>query len=367
MEYRLIKGTFHVVGHSPDGDSIKFRANNIARWDKIQADDPDKFEEALEKENGVVQLRLQGIDALETHYAPPFYSAPKDLRDEDKKRREERPEAGNHEQPEALGQEATNEFLRYLGVNKIKWRKFGRAKWIDEAHIQQGKKEVIVEDKYQDDIPGFIIAKEAEKNGRPISWIFAGSTSERDGSIITNDELANMVEQSANYHLLRTGLVYPYFYMTLSAKTRNKLAEATQLAQLDAKELLKQYGNKLDELPQKLPNLWVYDKTCSEEGTRISNVEQVNHDSELWPYLFRKLLKQWHKNNLERYWEALRTDEAFDSRRNNRVQLKSFFDNGNPYVLIVSETEFVRLDQIVEIKGYTLKMLREPWDIVFLS
>lgn len=367
MAYRLIKGTFHVVGHSPDGDSIKFRANNMSRWDKIEADDPEKFEEALEKENGVVQLRLQGIDALETHYAPPFYSAPKDLKDEDKERREERPDPGNHEQPEELAQEATNEFLRYLGVNKIEWRKFGRAKWIDKAYIQQGKKEVVVEDKYEDNIPGFIIAKDAEKNGRPISWIFAGSTSERDGSIITNDELVDMVEQSANYHLLRTGVVYPYFYMTLPAKVRNKLAEATQLAQADAQELLKTHGDKLNELPHKLPNLWVYDKTGSEKGTRIANVNQINHDHELWPYLFRKLLKQWHKGNMERYWEALRTNSKFNASRNNRVSLKSFFDGGNPYVLIVSEIEFVKLDEIVEIKGYDMKLLKQPWDIVFLS
>lgn len=367
MAYRLIKGSFYVVGHSPDGDSIKFRANNISRWDKIEADNPDKFEEALEKENGVVQLRLQAIDALETHYAPPFLSPPKELRDEDRERREERPDPGNHEQPEALGQEATNEFLRYLGVNKIEWRKFGRSKWIDKAYIQQGKKEVVVEDKYEDNIPGFIIAKDAEKNGRPISWIFAGSTSERDGSIITNEELVDMVEESANYHLLRKGLVYPYFYMTLPAKVRNKLSKATQLAQADAKKLLKQHGDKLDELPEKLPNLWVYDKTVSEEGARISNVGQLNHDHELWPYLFRKLLKQWHKDNMQRYWEALETNSRFDSSRNSRVALKNLFNSGNPYVLIVSENEFVKLNEIIAIKGYNLKMLRQPWDIVFLS
>ena len=367
MTYRLIKGVFHVVGHSPDGDSIKFRANNAARWKQIEASDREKFDEALAKEDGVVQLRLQAIDALETHYAPPYFSAPKELKEQENARSEERPDRGNHEQPVDLGKEATHEFLRYLGVNKVEWRKFGRAKWISKAYIQRGAKEVYIEEKYQDNIPGFIVTKEAERNGRPISWIFTGRAPERDGSIITNDELADIVEQSANYHLLRTGLVYPYFYMTLPAKVRSKLTEATKLAQADAEQLLKEHAQELDKLPHKLPNLWVYDKTVSDKGVRITKVSQVNEEYELWPYLFRKLLKHWHKKNSERYWEALRNNSPYNSSKNDRVSLKGFFDGGNPYVLLVSETEFVKLDQILEIKGNTMKLTKQPWDIVFLS
>lgn len=32
MKYSLIKGDYYIVGHSPDGDSLKFKANNPARW-----------------------------------------------------------------------------------------------------------------------------------------------------------------------------------------------------------------------------------------------------------------------------------------------------------------------------------------------
>ena len=35
MSFTLIKGTFHVVGYSPDGDSIRFKADNEKQWDKV--------------------------------------------------------------------------------------------------------------------------------------------------------------------------------------------------------------------------------------------------------------------------------------------------------------------------------------------
>ena len=71
MNYTLIKGTFHVVGQSPDGDSLKFRASNPKSWDKIITENREKLLENMEENEGVVQLRLQGVDALETHYSPP--------------------------------------------------------------------------------------------------------------------------------------------------------------------------------------------------------------------------------------------------------------------------------------------------------
>jgi endonuclease YncB( thermonuclease family) len=60
----LIQGTFHVVGYSPDGDSIRFRASNFANWDLLGPG----IREINSRQH--MQLRLQGIDALETHYSP---------------------------------------------------------------------------------------------------------------------------------------------------------------------------------------------------------------------------------------------------------------------------------------------------------
>src|SRR5262245_62040454 len=59
----LIKGSFHVTGYSPDGDSIRFRANAVANWSLLG---PGTLE-TNDKQH--VQTRFQGIDALETHYS----------------------------------------------------------------------------------------------------------------------------------------------------------------------------------------------------------------------------------------------------------------------------------------------------------
>ena len=70
MKYLLIKGSLHVVGYSPDGDSMMFKAADPAMWDGLENENKEIFTEKLTKENGAVQLRLEGIDALETHFGP---------------------------------------------------------------------------------------------------------------------------------------------------------------------------------------------------------------------------------------------------------------------------------------------------------
>ena len=116
MNYTLIKGTFHIVGQSPDGDSIKFKANNSARWDEIVTEHRERLEENIAKEDGFVQLRLQGVDALETHYSPPPLSEPKDLKVKGKnKDKFEKPSKKSCEQPAELAQAATDEFANGAG------------------------------------------------------------------------------------------------------------------------------------------------------------------------------------------------------------------------------------------------------------
>ena len=75
-ETRLIKGNYSVVRQSPDADTIKFKAIDASHWNKIDTEFRDTFNENFTNENGVVPLRLQGIDALETHYSLPTISAP---------------------------------------------------------------------------------------------------------------------------------------------------------------------------------------------------------------------------------------------------------------------------------------------------
>ena len=49
------------------------------------------------------------------------------------------------------------------------------------------------------------------------------------------------------------------------------------------------------------------------------------------------------------------------------VDLNGFFAQTNPSIFVVSESDFVKLDEVVEVKQNTLRMKRPPHDIVFLS
>jgi hypothetical protein len=60
--YKVIKGTFHVKGYSPDGDSIRFVAQDQSHWDHFE------WSSQSERNKKKRQLRIEAIDALETHY-----------------------------------------------------------------------------------------------------------------------------------------------------------------------------------------------------------------------------------------------------------------------------------------------------------
>ena len=56
MDYVLIKGTFHVVGYQPDGDSIRFQANSKNMWKKLGGP-----KVKLNKTKGHAQLRIEAV------------------------------------------------------------------------------------------------------------------------------------------------------------------------------------------------------------------------------------------------------------------------------------------------------------------
>ena len=361
MKYTLIKGVFHVVGYSPDGDSIMFKANRQARWNQIVTDHREVLEEKLTQEGGALQLRLQGIDALETHYSPGRLTTPQELKHKETGELV-KPSPGDHVQPEYLAKRATEDFMGMLGVKKAEWQSWGKHTWIDKIYVEKRGREVAIEGKRRDKLPGYIVTRDVDRKGRPIAWVFAGSTRDRDGTRLTRSRLLSRLEQSANYQLLRRGLVYPYFYMTLPGKLRDKLSEAAQQAHAEA---AKQAETLQEDPSHKVANIWLYDKTV--KGAKITSLSKITDHYEIFPYLFRKVIKHWYRKNMKKYWEALRKDRAYSPRGSTRVSLTGFFETGNPYIFVISERDFVRLDELVTIKNNTLKMTRPPFDIVFLS
>jgi hypothetical protein len=351
MQYTLIKGTFHVVSQSPDADSVKFRAADNTLWAKIDTDNRAIFERNFAEESGVVTIRLEGIDALETHYSAPNPPTPDDIKLL-KNLSLPPPGALQVKQPSDMGTTSTNALLAYLGVSDAKWKTFGKSRYISEAKIQN----VLVKKKLEDRIPGYIICGDIEMNGRPVAFVFIGDTSAPDGVNVPTDQLAANLHYSANYHLLRSGMVYPLYFMSLAGKLRAKLTEATQQA-LDA-------ARKAPPImPGATTNIWQID--ASMQGVDITSLAIITEQKAVYPYLFRKVIKHVQRCTMTAYWDCLRANLAVLPA--SAINLDGFFNDANPYVYVASEGDFVRLSEIMTARGTTLKMHKPPYDLVFLS
>ena len=182
-EFKIIKGRFHVKGYQPDGDSIRFEADNPAQWDGFDWDSASKKKAAKK------QLRIEGIDALETHYE------------------------GYH-QPRPFAIAALERLLKLLGIENVKYS-LNVTTIVDADDAQ----------------PGFIAANGLDRYDRPISLLFPASAKLTDGSILTSDRVP--FEKSLNYVLIREGLVYPTFYTSTDKFLAEKIRKATRLARKD--------------------------------------------------------------------------------------------------------------------------------------
>lgn len=180
MSFYLIKGTFHVVPYSPDGDSARFKADNKGNWKLLSGP-------AVEwNARDHVQLRFEAIDALETHY-------------------------GGHHQPKELALAAREELIAKLGIKDVEWNE---------------KQTKVISAK--DGTKGFILARVVESHRRPVAFVFAGGIKKKDGAEIRLDQ--EMVKKSVNYHLIKEGLAFPTYYTGLFPDLRDEFTVAVQKA-----------------------------------------------------------------------------------------------------------------------------------------
>ncbi|MBP6177850.1 MAG: hypothetical protein KA473_14815 [Anaerolineales bacterium] len=163
-QYKVIAGTFHVKGYQPDGDSIRFQANKPEHWDFFE------WETETDKKTKKKQLRVESIDALETHYE------------------------GYH-QPRPFAIAALESLLELLNIKSVTY----------SLSVTQ-----IVE--ADDGKAGFIASASTDRFGRPVSYIFPKNAKLTDGAVLDSNTLP--IEDSINFQLAREGLVYPTFYTT---------------------------------------------------------------------------------------------------------------------------------------------------------
>ena len=186
MPFTLIRGTYHVRGYKPDGDSIRFAASNPDTWKRLRG-------RVALNARGHAQLRLEAIDTLETHYN------------------------GFH-QPLGLAQRALDFLLHELGIAAAQFDPL-MTNTVDA----------------EDGTPGYILAREAEGFGRPVAFAFAGDPPEPDGTTVV--VTPERVRGSVNFHSVAEGLAYPTYYAGLFPDLRAEFTVAAEAARAARREL----------------------------------------------------------------------------------------------------------------------------------
>ncbi|MBW4698592.1 MAG: thermonuclease family protein [Aphanocapsa lilacina HA4352-LM1] len=233
MPLTLIKGQYKIVGAAPDGDSIKFYPDDPDLWRLLPT-------RVRPNRAGGVQLRLDAVDALETHYQPQVSGV------------------GVQHQPFEYGRAAADELLRFLGFGEVTR---GRDELVSTARPEA--------------VRGSILTRFADKYGRSVAFAFAEEIDGEDGSDVFID--GEMLRTSANHHLLAVGLAYPTFYSKLFPDLRAVLTEAAAGAR------------EADE------GLWPSDVTNS--GFAVQSIATITEEVVILPKLFRRLLDYLELND----------------------------------------------------------------------
>ena len=183
MAMFLIAGGFRITGAQPDGDSIRFTPNDPAKWDLITGQN-----RVRRNASGAAQLRLDAIDALETHYGTP-----------------------QTHQPRGLAHAAADELLDWLGFSNV-------------VRAQDETVTSIIPDA----VPGYIFTRAADLYGRCIALVGRGGAPHDDGSSVFED--VDVLRTTANHHLITQGAVYPTYYRALFPHLRNEFTAVAKQA-----------------------------------------------------------------------------------------------------------------------------------------
>ena len=242
MPFTLIEGTFHLVhpgpsgnptGFEPDGDSVHFKPKNPSLLNLLT-----KIGKPYKPSNiGSVNLRLEGIDALELHFTPQV--------------------KGSHEthQPRPLADDSRGFLTKELGLDPVQYvpPKLTRVK----------------PPAPNDGAPGFILSRSLDIHGRPVSFVFTGELPADDGSPFFLKP--SFLKKSLNYKSVLNGFAYPLFYDNFFKELRDVFSAAAVAAR--------------NSNPKR--GIWKKDKTTS--GVVVNNQADLETNGFIFPKLFRRL------------------------------------------------------------------------------
>jgi endonuclease YncB( thermonuclease family) len=234
MPYMLLRGSFVIrypdlprQGPEPDGDTIKFLPDTPALVEAL----PHRSGRPADINARGISVRLEAIDALETHFAETH-------------------------QELAGANAARDELLGQLGFTNVVF-------FADLPNKVQSAD--------QDALRGHVLSNGIDGNGRLIAFVYPGEHPGPDGMAVFVDNA--VVDQSVNARLLGAGQVYPAFYATLPADLRAHLAESSRAARAAQPPI----------------GLWPR-STADPDGAAtvagLAGLEQLV----IWPKLFRRLV-----------------------------------------------------------------------------
>ena len=182
--YKAIPGEFVLVGKEPDGDSVRFVADEL----DLFADLHRAFRIKPARTDRSVQLRFEAVDAPEVHY-------------------------GTFAQP--MGDVARDAMLRRLGFTSVN---FG------------GGTDNVVISSTPDRLRGLILSKAADANGRPISYVLTGGDADNLDHGQWNFVGQNILQRTVNWFLLENGYAYYTVYTSTPQSHRNVLRPIAEQA-----------------------------------------------------------------------------------------------------------------------------------------
>jgi endonuclease YncB( thermonuclease family) len=281
--FTLLEGTFSVIGASPDGDSVRFyprSAESFGFVGRVRAN-----------RKGGAQLRLDGIDALETHYAP------------------RKSRIGGTRQPIELARAASAELVQWLGFEEV--QRDGEK--ITAARPQQ--------------VAGFILVSNVDAYGRPVAFAFRGEHPGESGDRVALDTAAYAA--SLNRHLLAGGFAYPMFYSSLASRSP---AVRDVMAEDAAKARKRRLG------------IWAKDRTAA--GFEVPpSLAEAQARAFVMPKLFRRLMDYVA---LQEGSTKLADFRAFLARRDERVLVASEKKVVNFASLVKVDGQTLRMTRPVE-------------------
>jgi endonuclease YncB( thermonuclease family) len=230
--YTIISGEYHIFypdlpksGPQPDGDTVTFKPDKpelVEGLKRFSGHGPDF------NGRGMIALRFEGIDALETHF---------------------------HEMRQNLkfANEARDELLAHLGFGQVTF-------WPDRPNN--------IETVQHNPVRGFVFANGIESHGRLLGLVYTDQPPGDDGTAFRVEP--DQLRMSANFSQIEKGLAYAELYdsmpLTLQTSMRQGL-EATRTAR---------------------KGFWPHEDVSTTKSATIATLADLQK-LVMWPKLFRRL------------------------------------------------------------------------------